>query len=296
MAAEIIQGKEIAEKLKKSMAAEIANLKEKGIIPGLAVILVGDDPASVSYVTGKEKACEEIGISSQDNRLPADTNIETLLSLIRTYNEDDRIHGILVQLPLPGHLDEKRILLSIDPIKDVDGYHPASLGKMLLGLDTFLPATPFGVMKILEFSGVATDGARVVIVGRSPTVGRPLANLLSSKQANATVTLCHSGTKDLSRITKEADILIAATGKPGLITAPMVKNGATVIDVGVTRIPDASKKSGFRLAGDVAFDEVSRVAGKITPVPGGVGPMTITMLLYNTLKAAKMKAETETLS
>jgi len=296
MAAEIINGKEIAEALKKSMTEKTAALKTRGLVPGLAVILVGDDPASVSYVTGKEKACAEVGIYSSDNRLPADTSPETLLSLIREFNRDDRIHGILVQLPLPGHLDERKILLSIDPANDVDGYHPVSLGKMLLGMDTFLPATPFGVMKILEAAGVSTDGVKVVVVGRSPTVGRPLANLLSSKKANATVTICHSGTKDLERITREADILVAAVGKPGLVTASMVKEGATVIDVGVTRVPDSSKKNGFRLVGDVRFEEVSKVAGKITPVPGGVGPMTITMLLYNTLKAAMMKAGMEVLS
>ncbi len=293
MAAEIIDGKQIAEALKKNMAEETARLKLKGIVPGLAVVLVGDDPASVSYVTGKEKACAEVGIHSSDNRLPADASSETLLSLIRDFNLDERIHGILVQLPLPGHIDERKILLTIDPDKDVDGYHPVSLGKMLLGMDTFLPATPFGVMKIIETAGIPTDGAKVVVIGRSPTVGRPLANLLSSKKANATVTICHSGTKDLARITREADILVAAVGRPGLVTASMVKEGAAVIDVGVTRIPDSSRKSGFRLAGDVRFEEVSKVAGKITPVPGGVGPMTITMLLYNTLKAAKMKAGTE---
>lgn len=296
MAAEIIHGKEIAEALKKNMAEEAITLKAMGIVPGLAVILVGDDPASVSYVTGKEKACAEVGIHSSDNRLPADTSPETLVSLIREFNQDERIHGILVQLPLPRHVDEKQVLLSIDPGKDVDGYHPVSLGKMLLGMDTFLPATPFGVMKILEAAKVPTDGAKVVVLGRSPSVGRPLANLLSSKKANATVTICHSGTKDLPRITAEADILVAAVGKPGFVTASMVKEGATVIDVGVTRIPDSSKKNGFRLAGDVLFEEVSKVAGKITPVPGGVGPMTIAMLLYNTLKAAKTKAGMEVLS
>ena len=293
MSAEIIDGKAIAETLKKEIGEDTQKLKSKGIIPGLAVILVGDDPASISYVTGKEKACQEIGMFSSDNRLPRETTEDELLSLIKAFNQDDRIHGILVQLPLPKHLNEEKVLLTIDPSKDVDGFHPISLGRMLIGLDGFLPATPFGVMKLLEVSRIKTDGARVVIVGRSPTVGRPLANLLSAKKANATVTICHTGTRNLASYTREADILIAAVGRPGLITGAMVKEGAAVIDVGITRIPDASKKSGFRLVGDVVFDEVFRVAGKITPVPGGVGPMTITMLLYNTLKSAKLKAGLE---
>ncbi len=289
MAARIISGKEIAASIRAELAEEVAALKEKGKTPGLGVILVGDDPASRSYVTAKERACEEIGIYSDDNRLPADTSEDELIKLVERMNEDPKIDGILVQLPLPKQIDEDRVLLAVSPSKDVDGFHPVSVGKMMLGQETFLPCTPHGVLQMLKRSAVTTEGAEVVIVGRSNIVGKPLANLLIQKNefGNATVTVCHTRTKDLKRHTLGADIVIAAAGRPEFITADMVREGAVVIDVGVNRVDDPSKKRGYRLTGDVAFDEVAEKASLITPVPGGVGPMTITMLLYNTVESAK---------
>ena len=288
MAARIISGKEIAKTMREELAIKVSGLKAKGKTPGLGVILVGDDPASKSYVTAKERACDEIGMYSDDNRIPADTTEEKLLAEVEKMNNDPKIDGILVQLPLPKHIDEDRVLLAIDPSKDVDGFHPVSVGKMMLGQKTFLPCTPHGVLHILKRSGVKIEGANVVIVGRSNIVGKPLANLLIQKSdlGNATVTVCHTRTKDLKSHTLNADILIAAAGRPEFITADMVREGAVVIDVGVNRVDDASKKKGFRLAGDVAFAEVAEKASLITPVPGGVGPMTITMLLYNTVESA----------
>jgi methylenetetrahydrofolate dehydrogenase (NADP+)/methenyltetrahydrofolate cyclohydrolase len=289
MPAKIIDGKQIAMDIRSELKAEVVKLKAKGITPGLGVILVGQDPPSVSYVTAKEKACSEIGIYSSDNRLPTDTSEKDLLALINKMNKDPKINGILVQLPLPKHLDEQNILSAIDPAKDVDASHPLSMGKMVVGQKTFLSCTPHGVVQLLIRSGVKLDGADVVIVGRSNLVGKPLANMLMQKSlvGNATVTVCHTRTKNIAAHTKRADIVIAAIGKPNTITADMVKDGAVVIDVGITRVEDATKKNGFRLVGDVDFEGVSKKASLITPVPGGVGPMTITMLLYNTVESAK---------
>jgi methylenetetrahydrofolate dehydrogenase (NADP+)/methenyltetrahydrofolate cyclohydrolase len=291
MSAEIIDGKQLAAEMRAEIKAETAKLVEKGVTPGLAVVLVGDDPASRSYVTAKEKACAEAGIYSDDNRLSEDTSMEELMGLVEKLNNDDKIHGILVQLPLPKGLDEDKVLLAIDPAKDVDGFHPVNVGKMVVGQEAFLPCTPHGVVQMLLRSGVQLEGSEVVIVGRSNIVGKPLANMLVQKneRGNATVTVCHTRTRDLSEHTRGADVLIAAAGRANTITADMVKEGAVVIDVGVNRVEDSSKKKGYRLVGDVDFEAVKEVASKITPVPGGVGPMTITMLLYNTLESARRR-------
>jgi methylenetetrahydrofolate dehydrogenase (NADP+)/methenyltetrahydrofolate cyclohydrolase len=295
MAAQIIDGKKIAADMRAELKQEIARLKKQGIVPGLGVVLVGDDPASQSYVTAKGRACEDIGIYSEDIRLPASTPQKELMSLVQKMNNDPKINGILVQLPLPKGLDESEVLLAIDPAKDVDGFHPVNVGKMMIGEKAFLPCTPHGVVQLLIRSGVTIEGAEVVIVGRSNLVGKPLANMLIQKKANAnaTVTICHTRTKDLSSHTKHADILVAAAGRPNTITAEMVKKGAVVIDVGVNRVDDATKKKGYRLVGDVDFEAVREKASLITPVPGGVGPMTITMLLYNTVESAKINAGLE---
>ncbi|MDD3954395.1 MAG: bifunctional methylenetetrahydrofolate dehydrogenase/methenyltetrahydrofolate cyclohydrolase FolD [Lentisphaeria bacterium] len=293
MSAVIIDGKQVAKDIRAELEAQVRQLKaEKGIVPGLAVVLVGQDPASQSYVTAKEKACAEIGIYSDDNRLPAETSEAELLALISKLNADPKIHGILVQLPLPKHIDESRVILAIAPEKDVDGFHPVSVGKMVIGEKTFLPCTPHGVLQLLLRSGVKLDGAEVVVVGRSNIVGKPLANLLLQKSpyGNATVTICHTRTKDLAAHTLRADIVIAAAGRPKTITADMIRPGAVVIDVGVNRVADASAKNGYRLVGDVDYLPVKEKASLITPVPGGVGPMTITMLLANTVQAATMSA------
>jgi methylenetetrahydrofolate dehydrogenase (NADP+)/methenyltetrahydrofolate cyclohydrolase len=292
MTAQIIDGKQVAADMRAELKAETARLKKQGIVPGLGVILVGEDPASKSYVTAKEQACEEIGIYSDDNRLPADTSQEDLMALVEKMNNDPKINGILVQLPLPKGLNEAEVLLAIDPVKDVDGFHPMNVGKMVVGEKAFLPCTPHGVIQLLIRSGVKLAGAEVVIVGRSNIVGKPLANMLIQKNAtgNATVTVCHTRTKNLAEHTRRADIVIAAAGRPNTVTADMVKDGVVVIDVGVNRIEDATKKSGYRLVGDVDFEAVKKKASLITPVPGGVGPMTITMLLYNTVESAKRAA------
>ena len=297
MAAEIIDGKQVAADMRDELKVKVAKLKnETGLIPGLAVVLVGEDPASKSYVTAKERACEEIGIFSDDNRLGADTTQEVLMALVEKLNNDDRIHGILVQLPLPSHLDESQVLLAIDPNKDVDGFHPVNVGKMVVGEEAFLPCTPHGVIQLLLKSNVKIEGAEVVIVGRSNIVGKPLANMLIQKNpnGNATVTVCHTRTKDLAEHVKRADIVIAAAGRPNTVTADMIKDGAVVIDVGVNRVEDASKKRGYRLVGDADFDAIKEKASLITPVPGGVGPMTITMLLYNTVVSATRSAASRT--
>ncbi|MBN1508880.1 MAG: bifunctional methylenetetrahydrofolate dehydrogenase/methenyltetrahydrofolate cyclohydrolase FolD [Sedimentisphaerales bacterium] len=292
MAARIIDGRQVAADIRAELKGEVARLKERGIVPGLGVILVGDDPASESYVTGKERACAELGIYSDDNRLSAQTSQTDLMRLIARMNGDPKINGILVQLPLPRHLNESQVLLAIDPAKDVDGFHPMSVGKMVVGEKSFLPCTPHGVVQLLVRSGVKIDGAHVVIVGRSNLVGKPLANMLIQKSptGNATVTVCHTRTRDLAHHARQADILVAAIGQPHTITADMVKDGAVVIDVGVSGVEDATKKSGFRLVGDVDFNAVKEKASLITPVPGGVGPMTITMLLYNTVESARRAA------
>ena len=278
--------------MRAELKAEVAKLKEQGIVPGLAVVLVGEDPASKSYVTAKERACEDMGIFSDDNRLDADISQEELMALVEKLNNDPKINGILVQLPLPDGLNEAEVLLAIDPSKDVDGFHPMNVGKMVVGEKTFLPCTPHGILQLLMRSGVTIKGAEAVIVGRSNIVGKPLANMLIQKNptGNATVTVCHTRTKDLSFHTKRADILIAAAGRPNTVTADMVKEGVVVIDVGVNRVEDATKKRGYRLVGDVDFEAVKEKASLITPVPGGVGPMTITMLLYNTVESAKRAA------
>ncbi|MFQ6036706.1 MAG: bifunctional methylenetetrahydrofolate dehydrogenase/methenyltetrahydrofolate cyclohydrolase FolD [Sedimentisphaerales bacterium] len=289
MAAQIIDGKQVAADMRAELKEQVTKLKEQGIIPGLGVILVGEDPASKSYVTAKERTCEEIGIYSDDNRLPASVSQQELIALVQKMNNDPKIHGVLVQLPLPKHLNEAEVLVGIDPAKDVDGFHPMNVGKMVTGVKAFLPCTPHGVIQLLIRSGVKIEGAEVVIVGRSNIVGKPLANMLIQKKpnANATVTICHTRTKDLAFHTRRADILIAAVGRPSTITADMVKEGVVVIDVGVNRVEDPTKKKGYRLVGDVDFERVAEKASLITPVPGGVGPMTITMLLYNTVESAK---------
>jgi len=287
MAAVIIDGKATGQKIREEAKQRTGILKEKGITPCLAVVLVGEDPASISYVTAKEKALAEAGMESKDIRLPADASETELLSLIATLNADAKVHGILVQLPLPRHIDEDRIITAIDPIKDVDGFHPVSVGNMVLGRPGFLPCTPHGVLVLLREIKVPLSGAHAVVVGRSNIVGKPLANLLTRRDVNATVTVCHTGTKDLARYTLDADILIAAAGKPALINADMIRPGAVVIDVGVNRVPDASTKSGYRLCGDVDYPSAAEKAGYITPVPGGVGPMTIAMLLQNIVQAAE---------
>jgi len=289
MAAQIIDGKQIAAEMRAELKNQVAELKRQGITPGLGVILVGDDPASHSYVQAKQRACQQIGIYSEDNRLSADIPQQKLLALIEKLNHDDRIHGILVQLPLPRGLNEAEVLLAINPNKDVDGFHPVNVGKMVIGQEAFLPCTPHGIIQLLVRSGVTIEAAHVVIVGRSNIVGKPLANMLMQKKswANATVTVCHTRTRDLASYTRRADILIAAVGRPKTITAEMVKEGAVVIDVGVNRVDDPTRPKGYRLVGDVDFEAVREKASMITPVPGGVGPMTITMLLYNTIEAAK---------
>ncbi len=289
MTAQIIDGKQVAAEMRAELKEKVAKLKTQGVTPGLAVVLVGEDPASKSYVTAKERACEEIGIFSDDNQLVADTGEEDLLALIDKLNKDPKINGILVQLPLPKHIDEDKILLAIDPAKDVDGFHPVNVGKMVVGQDAYLPCTPHGVIQLLLRSNVKLEGAEVVIVGRSNIVGKPLANMLIQKSptGNATVTVCHTRTKNMAEHVKRADIVIAAAGWPNTVTADMVKDGAVVIDVGVNRVEDATKKRGYRLAGDVDFEAVKEKASLITPVPGGVGPMTITMLLYNTVQSAE---------
>jgi len=297
MTAQIIDGKQVAADMRAELKAEVAGLAKKGIVPGLAVVLVGEDPASKSYVTAKERACEELGIYSDDNRLAADTPQTELMALIDKLNKDPKINGILVQLPLPDGLNEAEVLLAIDPAKDVDGFHPVNVGKMVVGEKAFLPCTPHGVIQLLIRSGVKLEGAEVVIVGRSNIVGKPLANMLIQKNAtgNATVTVCHTRTKNLAEHTKRADIVIAAAGRPDTVTANMVKDGVVVIDVGVNRVGEKpSKKDPNRmvaiLKGDVDFEAVKEKASLITPVPGGVGPMTITMLLYNTVESAKRAA------
>ncbi|WP_409289192.1 bifunctional methylenetetrahydrofolate dehydrogenase/methenyltetrahydrofolate cyclohydrolase FolD [Peribacillus sp. SCS-37] len=280
MTAAIINGREIAADIRKNLQAEVEDLKSRHVTPGLAVILVGNNQASRTYVSMKEKACREMGIYSVMTQLPEDVSQEELTQNIAALNEDSRIHGILVQLPLPEHIDETAIIETISPDKDVDGFHPVNIGKLMTNQETFYPCTPFGIMKMVEYIGIKPEGRHVVVVGRSNIVGKPAAQLFLN--ANATVTLCHSRTQDLESYTRQADILIAAVGKPGLIEARHIKEGAVVIDVAMNRNEEG------KLCGDVDFDSVKDKAAYITPVPGGVGPMTITMLLFNTVKSAKM--------
>ncbi len=291
--AKIIDGKEVANAVKESIKREVAGMIDKGGNgPHLAAVLVGDDPASQTYVAAKEKAAHAVGMMSSTYRYPADMSEQELLEVIEYLNNDDEIDGFIVQLPLPAHIDESKVINSISPDKDVDGFHPVNVGNLVLGKPGFISATPYGIMELLNYYNIETEGKHCVVLGRSNIVGRPVSILMSQKSgANATVTVCHSRTKNLPSITKKADILIAAIGQPEFVTADMVKKGAVVIDVGIHRIPDDTKQKGYRLTGDVAFDEVSKKASWITPVPGGVGPMTIAMLLKNTLQAHKNKLE-----
>ncbi len=292
MSAKIISGTETAKAIREELAVEVAELKEKNnIVPGLVTVLVGEDPASQSYVTAKNKTAKNLGIHSEQISLAATTSEQDLLELIDKYNKDEKIHGILVQLPLPKHINEANVLYAIDPAKDVDGFHPVNVGKMMLGETCFLPCTPHGILELLVRAGVETSGAEVVVLGRSNIVGKPIANLMLQKRrgGNATVTLCHTRTKDLAFHTRRADILIAAVGVPKVVTADMVKEGVVVIDVGVNRI-GMTKEGKALLAGDVDFETIKEKAAAITPVPGGVGPMTITMLMKNTVQSAKMAA------
>jgi methylenetetrahydrofolate dehydrogenase (NADP+)/methenyltetrahydrofolate cyclohydrolase len=292
MTAQLIKGAEIAAQIREELKKEIAELKAKhNVVPGLVTVLVGADPASQVYVGAKEKTSQELGIYSERYDLPAETTQEELLKLIDKLNKDPKINGILVQLPLPKHLNEEEVLYTIDPKKDVDGFHPVNVGKLMIGEPDYLPCTPAGIQQLLIRSGTEIDGAEVVVVGRSNIVGKPIANILLQKApgANATVTICHTRTRDISFHTKRADILIVAAGKPKAVTADMVKEGVVVIDVGVNQI--GTTPEGKRiLAGDVDFDTVKEKAKAITPVPGGVGPMTITMLMLNTVRAAKVAA------
>ena len=288
MSAKLIDGKQIAANLRTEIADGVAALKkEKGITPGLAVILVGDNPASVSYVTAKEKACAEAGMYSREIRLPATIDESVLLGTISALNDDPSIHGILVQLPLPKGFDEKKVINAISPNKDVDGFTPVNVGRMLIGEKCFLPCTPHGIVKLIEFAGMNVGGKHAVVIGRSNIVGKPVAALLARRETNATVTICHTGTPHIADFTKTADVVIVATGRPNTLTGDMLKPDAVVIDVGVNRVPDANSPRGYRLVGDADFDSCAKVASAITPVPGGVGPMTITMLLWNTLSSAK---------
>lgn len=286
---ELLDGKLVAEKLKAEIKLDVARLIDADTDPHLAAILVGDDPASQTYVRNKEKACKEAGIISSIYRQSNSLTEEELMAMIDFINNDPEVHGLIVQLPLPAHIDPDKVIQRIKPEKDVDGFHPVNVGRMIQGLPTYLPATPFGIIKLLEHYKVETEGKNCVILGRSNIVGTPIAILMSRKgyPGNSTVTLCHSKTQNIEAVAREADILIAAIGQPGFVTSEMVKEGAVVIDVGIHRIPSDKTKSGYRLVGDVQFDEVSKKASLITPVPGGVGVMTIVSLLMNTVRAAK---------
>ena len=288
----ILDGRKTSSDIKDEIATEVAQLKKEGKkVPHLAAVIVGNDGASLTYVNAKVKACERVGFESTLVRLPEDTSETVLLSQIHELNNNDEIDGFIVQLPLPKHIDEQKVIMAVDPDKDVDGFHPTNVGKMALNLPTFISATPFGILELLDRYNVETSGKHVVVIGRSHIVGSPMSILLSQKRkvGNATVTITHSRTQNLKEITLQADIVVAALGIAEFLTADMVKENVTVIDVGITRVKDTTKKSGFRLVGDVAFDEVSKKSAFITPVPGGVGPMTIAMLLKNTLLARQRK-------
>ncbi len=295
MAAQIIDGRAVAERIRGEIAESVKAMQSAhGITPGLATVLVGEDPASATYVRMKKRACEDVGIESFGHELPADSTQDQVEGLVRELNADPRVHGILVQLPLPGHLDEEAILRLISLEKDVDGFHPINIGRLAMkGREPlFIPCTPHGCIVLMEEVGTVFEGAQAVVLGRSNIVGLPVAMLLIHK--NATVTVCHSRTKDIAAVTHEADIVVAAVGRPEMVKADWIKPGAVVIDVGVNRVDDASRKRGYKLVGDVAYDEVKEVAGAITPVPRGVGPMTITMLLKNTLRGAELAIEATT--
>lgn len=291
MPAEIIDGKRIGEEIRAELRDQIEALKQQGVVPNLKVLLIGEHPASVVYVRMKTRACLDLGMESETVRLPAEVSQEKVLEIIHGFNTNPAVHGILVQLPLPDHISERDVLYAVHPDKDVDGFHPLNRGRLVIGEDTLVPATPAGVQQLLIRSGHSPEGKHVVIVGRSLLVGMPLAILLMQKQpgANATVTVCHSRTRDLGTVTRQAEILVAAIGRPGIITADMVSEGVVVVDVGVNRVDDPESDKGYRLVGDVDYASVAAKAAAITPVPGGVGPMTIAMLLYNTVKAAKMQ-------
>jgi methylenetetrahydrofolate dehydrogenase (NADP+)/methenyltetrahydrofolate cyclohydrolase len=291
LTAKILDGKALAEEIRGEVAIGVAEMQQKhGVTPGLAAVLVGDDPASAIYVRNKRRACDEVGMFSDSLLLPADSTNDQVLATVQSLNNDSRFHGILVQLPLPPQVNERLIIESLDPAKDVDGLHPFNVGQLVQGRADFVPGTPAGIQQLLLRNGHDPEGANVVICGRSDIVGKPMALLLMQRAAgaNATVTVCHTRTKNLAEITRQADILIAAIGQPNAITADMVKEGAVVIDVGINRVDDASRKRGYRLVGDVDFEAVSEKAAAITPVPGGVGPMTIAMLLVNTLTATRI--------
>ncbi len=292
MSAVIIDGNKTAQDVRSEAALGVADLQAKhGIVPGLAVVLVGDDPASAVYVRNKGRACEEVGIRSETIRLPGQVAQEDLLGKVRELNDDPRVHGILVQLPLPPHLDERAIILALDPDKDVDGLHPVNMGRLMQGEPVFVPCTPGGIQQLLLRSGNSPEGKHLVVCGRSDIVGKPIAMLMMQKRegANATVTVCHTGTRDLPEVTRTADILVAAMGRARAVTADMVTEGSVVIDVGINRVEDSTRQRGYRMEGDVDFQAVSEKAAAITPVPGGVGPMTVAMLLLNTLKAARLR-------
>lgn len=286
----IIDGKKIAAEIRLEAKAEVEEIKKEGIEPCLAVVLVGSDPASKVYVGSKVRACEEVGIKSIKLDFTPDMTEEDLLNEVHKLNADDSVHGILVQLPLPHHMDEERVTEAIDPNKDVDGFHPVNVGKLSIGIDCLTPCTPSGIPEMITRSGISMSGKHAVVIGRSNIVGKPMMNILVQKgeKANCTVTCCHSGTDHLANYTRQADILIAAIGVPEFVTAGLVKPGATVIDVGINRVDDPEHSRGYRLVGDVDYDDVKEVAGAITPVPGGVGPMTVAMLMKNTVKAARM--------
>ena len=291
MAAKILSGTDLSAEIRAEVASGVVEMQEKhGVTPGLAVVLVGDDPASAVYVNNKRRACEQAGLYSDAVHLPSTATESEVLAIVRRFNEDHRVHGILVQLPLPGGINVHRVIETINPDKDVDGIHPYNLGKLLQGRPDFAPCTPSGVIELLIRNGHDPEGAKVAICGRSEIVGKPLAALLMQRArgGNATVTVCHTRTRDLPEVTRSADVVVAAIGRPAAITADMVKEGAVVIDVGINRVPDKSARRGYRLVGDVDFEGVSEKAAAITPVPGGVGPMTIAMLLTNTLTAARI--------
>ena len=296
MSARIIDGSKVANEMQAEMVDEVKKLKAQGITPGLSVVLVGEDPASKVYVRNKARTCKKLGIDSVQYNLDATTPEQELLELVEKLNRDDAVHGILVQMPLPKHIDDAKVINAISPEKDVDGFHPINVGKMVVGEPGFLPCTPHGVQQLLLRSGIEIAGKHVVVVGRSNIVGKPVVNILLQKKegANATVTVCHTGTQDIAAHTRQADIIIAAAGRPNTITADMVKEGAVVIDVGVNRVDDPSAKRGYKLVGDVDFNGVSEKAAAISPVPGGVGPMTITMLMHNTIASARMHARKAT--
>ncbi len=292
MVAKIINGTQVAAEIREELKERVRKLKDNGVTPSLAVVLAGEDPASVSYVTAKAKGAAEVGIYEETIRLAADTPEEEVLKNVDNLNKDPKFHGILVQLPLPKHISTEKVINYISPEKDVDGFHPVNVGKLLRGESCPMPCTPHGIQQLLVRSGYDPRGKHVVICGRSNLVGKPLAAILMQKKngANATVTVCHTGTKDIASFTKQADIVVAAMGSPKTITADMVKDGAVVIDVGVNRVEDKTREKGYRLVGDVDFEAVKEKAAAITPVPGGVGPMTVTMLLMNTIEAAEKKA------